>query len=482
LGFDRGLASSRNNRTERTGTGQREEEHIVDKLLASLQEIDTRLGTLLAKDELTEADVAEHDRLVADREKAARGIERARAQQAREDERRALEDEATARRAAEERRSRTVGAGRKTDPDQASGTRIVVKENDFSDDPKRGFKDHREFLTCVMHVGRGGRPDDRLRPLFVGKSATAGSDEAGGYSDPYGGVLVPHAFSPDLMTGTAEADPIGAYTTKIPMETPTISFPARVDKNHSSSVSGGLRVYRRAETQAVTASRMELEEVELKASSLMGVSYVTEELLARSLSSYIALLSAGFSDEFAARLIYERLDGTGGGEFEGVLNTPCKISVAKETGQAAATIVWENVVKMRARAWRYSVAIWLANHDTLPQLLQLNQSIGTGGVPVWQPSGREDHPDVLLGRPLFFSEFAKTLGTTGDLLLGNWSQYLEGTLTPMQDAESVHVRFLNHERTFKFWLENAGRCWWRAALTPKNGSTLSPFVALDTRA
>jgi len=51
-----------------------------------------------------------------------------------------------------------------------------------------------------------------------------------------------------------------------------------------------------------------------------------------------------------------------------------------------------------------------------------------------------------------------------------------------QSAESVHVRFVNHERTFKFWLRNAGAPWWRSALTPNKSSvTLSPFVTLAAR-
>jgi len=129
----------------------------------------------------------------------------------------------------------------------------------------------------------------------------------------------------------------------------------------------------------------------------------------------------------------------------------------------------------------YGNAIWIANHDTLPQLMLLNQSVGTGGAPLWQPSAREDHPDTLLGRPLFFSEHMQTLGTAGDILCGDWSQYLEGTLQGLQSAESIHVRFAEHERAFKFWLRNAGACWWRAALTPNVGSTLSPFVRVATR-
>jgi HK97 family phage major capsid protein len=266
------------------------------------------------------------------------------------------------------------------------------------------------------------------------------------------------------------------------MGSPIVKIPARTDKNHTTSVAGGLTVTRRPETVAGTASQVQLEQVTMEAHSLFGLSYATEELLRDSPISYAALLSAGFSDQFVYHLIKERLYGTGIGEFLGVLNSPCLVSVAKETGQAADTILYENILKMRSRCWGYSKAAWLANHDTMPQLMLLNQAVGTGGMPVWQPSAREDHPDMLLGRPLYFSEYAKTVGDQGDIILGNWGEYLEGTYQPMATEESIHVRFVNHERTFKFFMRNAGQPWWRTPLTPAYSSqTLSPFVVLDAR-
>jgi hypothetical protein len=33
------------------------------------------------------------------------------------------------------------------------------------------------------------------------------------------------------------------------------------------------------------------------------------------------------------------------------------------------------------------------------------------------PSAREDAPDMLFGRPLFFTEYCDTLGDEGDLLI-----------------------------------------------------------------
>lgn len=381
---------------------------------------------------------------------------------------------------ANEDRVKAMGQ-RRSKPDGYNANNTIGKQKEnFTEDPKKGFKDHREFLVCVMQAGLnlGYTEDQRLKYL-----ATAGSDENSTTSDPYGGFLIPAGFSPDVMSVMSEADPIAPFVTKIPMTNAVVPINARVDKNHSSSVSGGLTVGRRAETQAATASRMQFEQVTLNAHPLFGLAYASEELLARSPISFVAILEAGFKDEFPSKLINERLNGTGNGQFEGVIAAPCTVSVAKESGQAGATILYENVVKMRARCWGYNNAIWLYNQDTLPQLMTMVQNVGTGGVPVWQTSARDGEPDRLLGRPAFATEYTQTLGTVGDIVLGNWSQYLEGTLTPMQQAESMHVRFENHERTFKFWIENDARCWWRSALTPKvSTTTLSPFVTLATRA
>lgn len=501
----------------------------LEKLTADLAAIDANLDALCALDALTEAQEAEFKALEIDRKKAVQAIDREKGRLAREAERQALDTDAE--RARRTQLANPSGPQTSRDvprlPAQARAKLIKLAngcevEEAWLADPCKGFSTHVDFLKAVMIAGRTGRVDKRLAPLasinrledeaedenvrgsdYVvpqaftpsrpavtgfynsrGRQITAGSDEHGTYSDPYGGFLVnKKSMLSGILSTTFDGDPVGPLTTKIPMATPTVGVLARVDKNHTSSVSGGLRVYRTNETQSVSSSRMEHEEVELKASALMGVAYATEQLLARSLVSFLAVLSAGFADEFVAKLMTERLEGTGVGQYEGVLNTPCIVPVAKETGQAADTIMYANVIKMRARAWRYGNCIWLANHDCLPQLMQLSLQVGTGGAPVWQPSASPDHPDMLLGRPIYFNEWLPTVGDTGDLLLANWSQYLEGTLTPMQSDESMHVRFLEHERTFKFWTENAGRCWWRSALTPrKSASTLSPFVKLDARA
>lgn len=381
----------------------------------------------------------------------------------------------------------------------------ITVSNPADADPKRGFRSHREFLNVVMKAFQnpGKRFDNRLIPLLpanaeqIGAGNTSddvirkalGSDEAREISDPYGGFLLPTAFSPDFLKVDPEADPIGGKTRNVPMGMPIVKVRARTDKNHTTSVSGGLTVTRRPETVAGTSSQMTFEQITLEAHELFGLAYATESLLRDSPMSFTALLADGFQDQFAYALIKERLYGTGIGEYLGILTALDSsglgptVSVAKETGQPAATIVYENLTKMRSRCWGYPKAVWLANHDTYPQLAALNQAVGTGGTAmIWQPSAREDRPDMLLGRPIYFSEYCKAIGTQGDIILANWGEYLEGVYQPMASDESIHVRFTSNERAFKFWVRNAGMPWWKTALTPAySTSKLSPFVVLDNR-
>lgn len=356
---------------------------------------------------------------------------------------------------------------------------MFAQPRDAQEEARSGFKTPREFLLSVMKHQTTGKVDKRLEGLHV---KAAGSDEQMGSNDAYGGFLVPIGFSPDFLKLDPEADPIGSRTRMVPMERPAIRIPARVDKDHRTSVSGGLTVTRRPETIEHTSSRMQVEQIELTAHSLHGIAFATEEILMDSPQTFTALLADGFNDQFTYHMIGERLEGTGIGEYLGILNAPATITVEKEVGQQPETILYDNLKKMRSRCWRYGEAVWMTNHDTVPDLMSLQQALGVAGAIVWHPNAREDFTETLLGRPLIVTEYTKALGQRGDIILANWKEYLEGIYQPLQSAESIHVRFVNHERAFKFWMRNAGQPWWKTSLTPKHSpKTLSPFVVLEDR-
>ena len=175
------------------------------------------------------------------------------------DEKTAELEAVTAKEKADKERADKLAATRKTLGTATPITRrpqpgadgITSQRLAAEDDPNAGFKSPRDYLMAVMGAAKG-RVDDRLNPL----RAAAGSDEAGEYSNAYGNFLIPTGLMPGLKMLDPESDPTSGMVTTVPMTAPTIGIPARVDKNHATSVTGGFRVCRRAEPQTQASSRL----------------------------------------------------------------------------------------------------------------------------------------------------------------------------------------------------------------------------------
>ena len=265
---------------------------------------------------------------------------------------------------------------------------------------------------------------------------------------------------------------------------PTVDESSRAD----GSRAGGLRAYWPGEGETKTASKPKFGQLELSLNKLAILIYSTDELLQDSvaLGQYIATESA---KEIGFKLDDAVLNGTGAGQPVGILNANALVTVAKEAGQVAATVVLDNIIKMWSRLWIGSRAnsIWIANADVIPQLYQLSLSVGTGGAAMFLPSnaGATARPnDMLFGRPILYVEQAQTLGTLGDIYLVDLSQYVGITKGGIQAASSIHAEFAADETTFRFVYRCDGQPLWAEALTPYKGTgnTQSPFIALAVRA
>lgn len=338
-----------------------------------------------------------------------------------------------------------------------------------------------EFLQAVVAAGTpGGTVDPRLFQAGpTGLNTGVASD---------GGFLVRTDFSTMLLDGGYSEAVLAPRCTRIPIGADADSLEAPiVDQTSRANGSrwGGVRVYRRAEADTVTASKPKFGEWEVRLEDLMAICYATDRSL-KDAVSLGAIMYQSFIEEFAFKVDDEIVRGTGVGECEGILNAAATVSVSKETGQAAATIVMENIVKMYARMFSRSrsKAAWFYNQDIEPQLPQLNLAAGTAGYPVYlPPNGLAGAPlATLYGHPLIPIEHAATLGTVGDLMLLDLSQYVLIDKGGIEQAESIHVRFLYGEKTFRWMYRINGRPKWKSALTPFKGTnTLSPFITLATR-
>ena len=333
------------------------------------------------------------------------------------------------------------------------------------------FNSFGDYLSSIDKKTKGQSDDPRLKALGESSGET-------------GGFLVPDEFRAELLRIPLEDAIIRPRARTIPMASNTIKLPRVKDTSHASSVYGGVVGYWVEEAGSYTAAEPDFAQFQLVAKKLTGYTQASNELAQDSAIALESLLTGMFGD--AIRFYEENafLNGDGAGEPIGILNSDALISVAKETGQAATTIVYENIVNMYARMLpsSHKNAVWIAHPDILPQLMTMALTVGTGGSAIFVNNASADVPMNIFGRPVFFTEHAQTLGTVGDIYYADLSYYVIGDRQGITIASSDHYRFANGETVWRFTERLDGAPWLDSAITPQNGSnTLSPFVALATR-
>lgn len=351
---------------------------------------------------------------------------------------------------------------------------------------RQGFGSLGEQLAAVIHAGQvaagaaAGSIDQRLNI-----QAATGLSE-GVLSE--GGALVQTDFATELLRRTYQTALVASRCRKIPISANANGLKMNAIAETSRATGsrwGGIQAYWAAEAGVKTASKPEFRQMELDLKKLIGLCYATDELL-QDTTALESIISMAFAEEFGWMVDDAVVNGTGAGMPLGIMPSPCLVSVAAENGQANATIVAENVENMYSRLWAPSIpnAAWLINQNCWPQIFQLSHAVGTGGVPMFIPAGGlTGSPNgTLLGRPIIPIEQCQTLGTTGDIILGDFGQYLLIDKGGIQSASSIHVRFVYDESVFRFVYRVDGQPTWNSALTPANSTaTLSPFVVLESR-
>lgn len=341
------------------------------------------------------------------------------------------------------------------------------------------------YMQAVYKAGTTGEIDPRLMAA-AGASTSVTSDA---------GFLVRTEWNTMLLERAMEAAVLAPYCFPVPVgenadgvELPYLSETSRA----TGSRWGGVRVYRAKEAATVTNSHPGTgETLEIRLTDLMGLMYTTDRQM-RDAASYGRLAANAFGSEFAFVLDDEIVRGDGVGQCKGLLNsltssTPAGpvISVSKDTGQTAATFTNTNISNMwvRMHPRRKANSVWFINHELGPQLDMLSIPAGTSAL---EPRFVTYGPDGILrikGRPVVELEQCAALGTVGDVILADMSDYLLITKGGLEQATSDHVRFIYKERTFRWSRSINGAPATRSALTPYKGTaTLSPYVVLATRA
>jgi len=340
-----------------------------------------------------------------------------------------------------------------------------------------------DFLTSVRRAETpGAGPVDGR--LFESRAAS-GLNETSGSE---GGFLVPQDFSSEIFRNIMNVGQVSQRCRTMAISGNTLTIPA-VDETSRATGSrfGGVRGYWTAEADTATATKPTFRQVTLSLKKLMALGYLTDELLEDSPAAG-QIIAQGFIDELAFMLDDSIINGDGAGKPQGILQAPSLVTAAKQNGQAAATVVYENILSMweRMPSRNRANAVWFINQSVESQLYAMSLAVGTGGVPVYMPAGGLSVTPyaVLFGRPIIGIEQCAVLGTAGDIILADMSQYLLATKSSGTKLDvSMHVRFIYGENCYRCTLRVDGSSLWSAPLTPFKGSnSLSPFITLATRA
>ncbi len=351
-----------------------------------------------------------------------------------------------------------------------------------------GFESLGDQMIALRNAAGGTEPDKRLlhinatngrpeRRVASGQSETVPSD---------GGFQLQHDFVTAIkerMHAGSQILPLVNFT-PISQNATGLKFNAiKEDSRVDGSRGGGVRAYWTDEAEEMTKSKAKMRQVNMNLSELTALLYATDGLLADA-PALTARSIKGFGEELQFKTEDAFFEGDGSGKPLGVQGHPGTVSIDAEDGQAANTIVPENIVKMWARMRNRNNSVWMINQDIEPQLNLMSLAVGTGGTAVYLPGGSiaGQQFTTLMGRPVIPIEYAETLGTVGDITLCDWAAYEAiDKGAPKQDS-SIHVRFLFNETTFRAIYRVDGQPLYNLPLTPFKGTTTQAhFINLATR-
>lgn len=344
----------------------------------------------------------------------------------------------------------------------------------------RPFATLGEQLRAVYLASKGKRDErlDKVNAAALGTNGGTGAD---------GGFLLQEDFAGMILESAVQSSPLlnrlDRYTCS--SNANAMRWLHADETDVSASVFGGVQMYWAAEAATVAASKPQFREMKLDLEKMMGFAYCTDEML-EDASFLSGFLGNAFSLAADRLLIDGVLNGDGVGKPVGILKSDALIEVAKESGQTAGTFVGANAIKMQARSMprNRDKLVWLMHPDLEEQLPYLALQSGEAAKFLWNPEGGLGGFDAqrVLNKPVLYEDSCAAVGSRGDVLLIDPTQYILLVKGTARQDWSVHVEFLTAQNCFRMIFRCNGAPKVNTPLTIKNSTkTRSPFITLAAR-
>lgn len=341
------------------------------------------------------------------------------------------------------------------------------------------FENVSEFLYAVRF-----RPSDQRLNFVEGVGAAAEADglqaELRMDNDTSGGFMIPTQLRSTIMSVKPQEALVRPRANVIAAGNPpdaAITIPV-LDQNGAApgNVFGGMTFAWIEEGGDKPETDADLTGVTLTPHEIAGHVTLTDKMLRnwQASGAFVeSLMRAGVS----AAEDYAFLRGNGITQPLGAINAPATKYVNRAVSNQ---ISYLDLLKMvSVLLMRGGDPVW-----SMPQgaLVQIGQLVDPEGHYIWKANAREGFAGDLLGYPVRWNNRAPLLGTKGDVLLADWSQYLIKDGSGPFVAASEHVKFLQNKTVIKIFWNVDGAPWLKLPIKEENGYEVSPFVGLDVPA
>lgn len=257
------------------------------------------------------------------------------------------------------------------------------------------------------------------------KAMTEGTGSAGGF-------VVPEEFAAEVFRIVEDFGLIPKLARKFPMNSDTLNVPR---------LSASVAVYWPGETGQGTAAQPTFEAVVLQAKTLMGITPMSNELLADANVSVVDLLSTLFAEAIAGELDNQGLNGVGT-PFTGILSDAGVTVYTPATGNSTFTLCSTpdnaRTLISKIKPWALQGAAFVM-HRTVWALFQTTKASTSGNYflstfnPVMSGAQAQGFPlamaGTMWGYPVYLSDKmpTSTAVSTKYVVFGNLGNMFMGT-------------------------------------------------------
>lgn len=282
---------------------------------------------------------------------------------------------------------------------------------------------------------------DSIKADMKASGMSEGTDADGGYT-------VPTEFYNVVVQFAVAQSPLLSKVWRLPMSNQTLKIPKLAQS--AGSYFGGISLTWTDEGAQKASSKPTFEQLSFTARKLVGLLYMTDELIADSAINIVNFMTGVFTRAFQYEMENMIVNGSGSGQPLGVLNDPSVNLVARDT---ASTVKYDDVVDMDAVIdENIGDLTWVTRKATVAVLRKLKDD---NNQPIFHADystmmGQRTVPDTMLGYQVVKTRNAPALASKGDLILGDFGYYILAMRQELKIDSSMHLKFDYDETAYRF--------------------------------